>query len=279
MARALKRPNMRLKVPNIKVPRLPNASEPDVFEEMSLYEHLDELRSRVVKACISVGLAFVAGIILAKPLLEIIVKEANAAVNEGGQGGLDIKSPTDPLTIYFKMALYIAIAFALPVILYQFIAFLAPGLTKREKRILFSSLPFVTILFLAGASYAFFFAVPRAFDFLSSWMNSIFSWDPDGGDVVNFYLTLMIGLGVSFQLPVIMFLLAKLNIVSPAKMRTYRKYAYLAILVLSAIITPSTDPINMSIVAVPLIILYEGGIIVAHFFARPSPGTPAAAAA
>ncbi len=279
MARALRRPNMRLKIPNVKVPRLPRADEPDVFEEMSLHEHLDELRSRIVKACISVGVAFAAGIFLAKPLLERIVTEANAAVNEGGQGGLDIKSPTDPLTIYFKMALYIAIAFALPMILYQLIAFLAPGLTKKEKRILFSSLPFVTILFLAGASYAFFFAVPRAFDFLSSWMNSIFSWDPDGADVVNFYLTLMIGLGLSFQLPIIMFLLAKLNIVSPAKMRMYRKYAFLAILVLSAVITPSTDPINMAIVAIPLVILYEGGIIIAHFFARPGAGTDSAAPA
>ncbi len=279
MARALKRPN--IKIPNVRVPRLPRVDEPDVFEEMSLYEHLDELRSRLVKACISVGLAFVAGILLARPLLETIVREANATVGEGGTGGLDIKSPTDPITIYFKMALYIAIAFALPVILYQLIAFLAPGLTKKEKRILFSSLPFVTILFLVGASYAFFFAVPRAFDFLSSWMSSIFSWDPDGADVVNFYLTLMIGLGVSFQLPVIMFLLAKLNIVSPAKMRQYRRYAFLMILVLSAIITPSTDPINMAIVAIPLVILYEGGIIIAHFFARPGvdPEIPTAAAA
>lgn len=279
MARALKRPN--IKIPNMRVPRLPRVDEPDVFQEMSLYEHLDELRSRIVKACISVGLAFVAGILLAKPLLETIVREANATVGEGGSGGLDIKSPTDPITIYFKMALYIAIAFALPVILYQLIAFLAPGLTKKEKRILFSSLPFVTILFLVGASYAFFFAVPRAFDFLSSWMTGIFSWDPDGSDVVNFYLTLMIGLGVSFQLPVIMFLLAKLNIVSPAKMRQYRRYAFLLILILSAIITPSTDPINMAIVAIPLLILYEGGIIIAHFFARPivDPELPTPAAA
>ncbi len=268
MARALKRPNMRLKVPNIRVPRLPRTDEPDVFEEMSLYEHLDELRSRLVKACISVGVAFVAGVILARPLLDLIVTQANATVVDGGDG-LDIKSPTDPITIYFKVALYIAIGFALPIILYQLFSFLSPGLTKKEKRILFSSLPFVTILFLGGVAYAFFFAVPRAFDFLSGWQSDIFSWQPDGQEVISFYLTLMIGLGVSFQLPVVMFLLAKLNIVSPQRMGQYRRYAFLVILVVSAIITPSTDPINMAFVAIPLYVLYEVGIIVSRLFARP----------
>ena len=140
---------MRLKVPNIKVPRLPNPNDPDVFEEMSLYEHLDELRSRIVRACISIGAAFVVGIILARPLLDYIREGANTE-------GFDVVSPTDPITLYFKVALYIAVVIALPMILFQLIAFLAPGLTKKEKRLLFSALPFVTILFLIGASYGFF---------------------------------------------------------------------------------------------------------------------------
>ncbi len=267
MARALKRPNLRMRVPNLKIPRLPNPNEPDVFEEMSLYEHLDELRSRIVKVCISIGAAFVIGVIFAKPVLEEIANKANVQTGEANSG-LDISSPTDSLTIFFKVAMYIAIGIAMPMITYQLIAFLSPGLTRKEKRILYMSLPFVSLLFVAGVSYAFFFAVPRALDFLSSFLTDIISWDPDAGEVVNFYLTLMIGLGVSFQLPVIMFLLAKLNIVSPKRMAQYRKYAYLGILVASAIITPSTDPINMGVVAVPLVILYEGGIIIARIFAN-----------
>lgn len=279
MARALRRPNLRFKVPNVRVPRLPRGDEPDVFDEMSLQEHLEELRSRIVKACLSVGVAFIGGVILTKPLLDLIVDQANATVANDGPGGLDIKGPTDPITITFKVALYIAIGFALPMILYQFIAFLSPGLTGKEKRILFSSLPFVSILFLGGVAYAFFFAVPRAFDFLSNWLPDIFSWQPDGQEVINFYLTLMIGLGISFQLPVIMFLLAKLNIVSPRKMAKNRKYAFLVILVVSAVITPSTDPINLAIVAVPLYLLFEAGIIVSRLFARPASGGEAPAAA
>jgi sec-independent protein translocase protein TatC len=109
-------------------------------------------------------------------------------------------------------------------------------------------------------------------------MTGIFSWDPDSGEVINFYLTLMIGLGAAFQLPVVMFLLSKLNIVSPKKMSQYRRYAFLIILVASAIITPSTDPINMAFVAMPLTLLYEVGIVVSRLFAKPTRANPPAAA-
>jgi sec-independent protein translocase protein TatC len=264
MARAFRIPKVRL--PHPKIPRLPDTSEPyeDVFEEMTLAEHLDELRSRIVKSCVSIGVAFIAGVILAKPLLDKIVDQANA----DAEGGFDIRSPTDPLTIYFKIALYIALGFATPVILWQVIGFLAPGLTRKEKRLLFTSLPFVSFLFVAGASYAFFFAAPRAFDFLSNFLPGSFQWSADGQEIVSFYLTLMIGLGVAFELPAVMFIVAKLNLVTAKKMAEYRRYAFVLVLVASAIITPSTDPFNMAIVAVPLYILYELGLILARFFTR-----------
>jgi sec-independent protein translocase protein TatC len=229
---------------------------------MTLAEHLDELRSRIVKSCLAIGAAFIAGVILATPLLRLIRDQANAV------NGFDIKSPTDPISIYFKIALYIAIGFATPVILWQAIGFLAPGLTSKEKRLLFTSLPFVSLLFVGGASYAFFFAAPRAFDFLSTFQAGSFDWDPDAAEVVSFYLTLMIGLGFAFELPAIMFILAKLNLVTAKKMAEYRRYAFVMVLVASAIITPSTDPINMAIVAVPLYILYELGLVLSRIFTR-----------
>lgn len=245
-----------------KLPRLPDPNEPDVFEEMTLQEHLEELRSRIVKTCISIGIAFIAGIFLARPVLSKIVEQANA------ENGVDISKPTDVIAIFFRIALYIAIAITAPVIFWHIIGFLAPGLTKKEKRLLFSSLPFISLLFLGGASYAFFFAAPRAFDFLSGFQSDLFSWDPDGTEVVNFYLTLMIGLGLAFQIPIIMFVLATLNIVSSKRMRDYRKYAAMVLLVVSAVITPSTDPINMAFVAVPLLMLYELGLLVTRLFVR-----------
>lgn len=264
MARALKPPklkNLPVKLP-ARLPKLPDPSEPDVFEEMTLLEHMEELRDRIIKSAIAIGIAFIAGIALAYPMLERL-KESAAA-----QGGFDVVSPTDPITIYFKIALYIAVGISLPVLIWQFIGFLAPGLTKKEKRLLFMSLPFVVILFLLGVAYAFFFAAPRALGFLSTVFTDLFDWSPEGGEVINFFLTLMIGLGLAFQLPIIMFILAKLGVVSPTKMRAWRKYAFLIILVLAAVITPSTDPINMAVVFVPLYVLYEAGILVSRLFAR-----------
>jgi sec-independent protein translocase protein TatC len=267
MARALKPPelkNLPVKLPSKlpSVPKLPDPTEPDQFEEMTLLEHMEELRDRIVKSVIAIGIAFIAGIFLARPLLERLMVEANATA------GFDVVSPTDPITLYFKIALYIAIGIALPVLLWQVIGFLVPGLTKKEKRLLYLSLPFVVALFLLGAGYAFFFAAPRALTFLSSFMTDIYEWTPEGNAVITFFLTLMLGLGLAFQLPVVMFILAKLGVASPQKMRSFRKYAVLILLVLSAIITPSTDPFNMAIVAVPLLLLYEAGIFIASIFAR-----------
>jgi sec-independent protein translocase protein TatC len=267
MARALKPPKLK-KIP-VKLPaklptrpRLPDPNEPDVFEEMTLLEHMEELRDRIVKSVIAIAVAFVAGIFLAGPLLRRLQTEANAV------DGFDVVSPTDPITLYFKVALYIAIAIALPVLLWQLIGFLAPGLTRKEKRLLYMSMPFVVILFLVGVAYAFLFAAPRALGFLSTFMSGMFEWTPEGNAVITFFLTLMLGLGLAFQLPVVMFILAKLGVASPAKMRSFRKYAILILLILSAIITPSTDPFNMAIVFFPLFLLYEAGILVARVFAR-----------
>lgn len=276
MARALKAPDIKSKLPAKlpSLPKLPNPDEPDVFEEMTLLEHMIELRDRIVKIVIAVGIAFIAGIVLAPRFLALLQKNANVPL------GFDVVSPTDPLTLYFKIALYIAIGIALPVILWQLFGFLAPGLTKKEKRILYSSLPFVSILFLAGAAYGFFVAAPRAFAFLSNFMSDTFEWSPEGQQIITFYLTLMIGLALAFQLPVIMFLLAKLGVATPQKMRSFWKYAILIIFIASAVITPSTDPFNMAIVAIPLMLLYWVGIVLAYIFAKKSTrDTPTPAAA
>ena len=264
------------KLPRPHKPSKPDWLKPadgteDVFEEMTLSEHLIELRTRIVRACFSIGGAFILGVIIAKPLLDKMVDQAQV-------DGFDISSPTDPITLYFKIALYVALVVAAPLILMQMIGFIAPGLTRKEKRIVYLSLPWVAIMAIVGASYGFFVAAPRALFFLSKFMNGIFSWDPDGKEVIGFYLTLMLGLALAFQIPIIMFIFAKLNLATPKKMASVRRYAMIIVLVLSAVITPSTDPINMAIVAIPLYLLYEFGIIIARIFARtPIAGTPSTA--
>ncbi len=251
------------KIPSLRVPRIPEITdEPDVFEEMTLQEHLEELRDRIMKMVLAIVPAFIFGFIIQGRILVDIREKANAV------DGLQNLSPTDPLTLSFKVALYVALAITMPIIVYQLIAFLAPGMTRKEKRFLFLSLPFVTVLFILGIYYGYFIAAPRALYFLSNWNKDVFNWQPTGNDTVSFFLTLMIGLGIAFQLPVIMFILSKLGIARPDQMRKWRKYAFLVLMVAAAIITPSTDPYNMAVVAVPLVVLYEVGIIISSLFAK-----------
>ncbi len=237
---------------------------PEVFEEMTLSEHLIELRDRILKVVIALVLAMIVGFYFAGGILVDLRNKANA------NQGLDVRSPTDTLTLTFKVAFYVALSIIMPLIVYQVVAFLSPGLTRKEKRVLFAALPFVSILFIGGAAYGYYVAAPRALYFLSNWNVGAFNWQPDGPEVLTFFLTLMIGLGLAFQLPVIMFILAKIGIVSSQKMRQWRKYAYLILCILAAVITPSTDPFNMGIVAVPLVILYEFGLVITRIFAKTS---------
>lgn len=235
--------------------------QPDVFEEMTLHEHLTEVRDRIVRIVIVIIPLFLLSFFLAPSVLEQIQMKANASQ------GLDIRAPTDPLMLYFKVSLYIAVAMGMPVIVYQLIAFLSPGLTRKEKRVLFAALPFVTLLFIGGVSYGYFVAAPQAMNFLSGFQAAVFNWEPDANETLSFFMTLMLGLGISFQLPLVMFLLSRLGIVSPRTMRAWRRYAILLIAIAAAIITPSTDPFNMMLVAIPLYALYEVGIVVSSVFA------------
>lgn len=256
-----------INLPKVRKPSLPSLfgndddEYVDVFEEMTLAEHLDELRSRLVKTCVGIGLGFVFGLFMTRPLLGLVRDNANVERFQS------IDS-TDPITSYFKTALYIAIAIALPLIFYQVFAFVAPGLTRKEKRYVYGSLPFVVVFFLLGAGFAFFFAIPRAFEFLSNFNSDIFEFAPTYNSVASFYLQVSLGLGIAFQLPIIMFLLARLGIVSPKRMGSVRRYAIVLVLIAAAIITPTPDPFNMLFVAAPIYLLFELGIIFAKIASR-----------
>jgi sec-independent protein translocase protein TatC len=257
MARALKLPKIR----NPFAGPPDGVEEEDIFEEMTLAEHLEELRTRIVRACVAIGVAFIIGVILATPMLRLI--RDTSQVNEFDQNDV-----TEGITDFFKVALYIALAIAFPVIFYQIFAFIAPGLTRKEKRIVYSSLPFVVVLFLTGASFAFFFAIPRAFKFLSSFQSDIFEFSPTFGSVAAFFIQVSLGMGIAFQMPIVMFLLARLSIVSPQRMSGSRRWAGVIVLISAALITPTPDPINMMIVAIPIYLIYELGLVFAKIGAR-----------
>ena len=235
------------------------SDEPDVFEEMTLAEHLMDLRNRIVRSAIAVGLAFVAGLLLSKPMLRVIQHQANI------KDGFQILSPTEPFTDYLKMAMYIAIVIASPILLWQFFGFVAPGMTRKEKRYVFMAIPFVIVLFVTGAGFAFFVAAPAAFHFLSGFGGNLFKWNPQGQEVIRFYQTMMIGLGLSFELPVFMLILSKTRILNWKRQAAAWRYAIVLIMIASAIITPTPDPYNMMLIATPLTLLYFFGLGLARY--------------
>ena len=231
--------------------------EPEDFTEMTLGEHLAELQQRLITTGLVLVPAFLIGFVLAGPLLEYMARQSKT------EGGFQVLNPTGSFTIFMKVALYIAVAIAFPMIFYQLFAFIAPGMTRKEKRYVLSSLPFVTFLFLAGASFAFFIAAPKAFNFLSNFQADAFKWDLVADEVISFYMTLMLGMGIAFELPALMYMLARLGIVNAKKQKGFWRIACILIMVAAAIITPTPDPFNMLIVASPLFILYAFGLVMA----------------
>lgn len=228
----------------------------DEFQEMTLGEHLEELRDRLVKMCYAFVPGFVIGFLLSSWALGYIAKQAQVEQYQ-------TLGPTDAFVTFMKMAVYIGISIAFPIIFYQLFSFIAPGMTKKEKRYVLRSLPFVTVLFFSGVAFAFFVAAPRAFDFLSGFQSDLFRWELVADEVISFYLQLMIGMGLAFEIPALMFMLARLGIANAAKQRSFWRIAIVLIMVAAAIITPTPDPFNMAVVATPILLLYLFGLLLA----------------
>ncbi|MGH9175079.1 MAG: twin-arginine translocase subunit TatC, partial [Vicinamibacterales bacterium] len=244
--------------PTIDEPILPEADE-DVFVEMTLADHLEELRSRLLKASLAVAICLIAGVYLSFMVIDQIVDSANI---EGDRSV--VISPTEGFVTWMRVVLYIAVALAMPVLIYQLLAFLIPGLTRREKRYVLRAVPFVFLMFVAGAAFAFFVLAPRALHFLSTWGIEYFRWDPRASEIIQFYMTLMLGMGLIFELPVIMYALALVGVMNAKRYARFRKYALILGMIASAIITPTPDPFNMMMVAIPTYGLYEIGILLSR---------------
>jgi sec-independent protein translocase protein TatC len=164
---------------------------------------------------------------------------------------------TEMLGTYMKVALYCGIALSLPYLIYQLVMFLAPALKDREKRYLYLSMPLVVVLFAAGVCFAYFIFLPPALKFLLTFGSDIAQPMITVSNYVSVLVRLLLAVGLVFEIPLVITLLAKLGVVSPQKLAKGRKWAVLAAFVLGAIITPTVDPVNQTLIAAPIIVLYE----------------------
>jgi sec-independent protein translocase protein TatC len=234
-------------------------------KELTIFEHLSELRMRMIRASLALVVGTLISVVFASRALSILTLPLGEQVPQ-------TIHPTESFVVYFKVALIGGVTLAMPVIVYQIVAFMVPGLMPEEKKYLYYLLPGVAICFGGGVAFAALIMLPAAIQFMQEFLATIVEnrWTLD--NYISFVTRVLFWMGVVFQTPLIMFFMSKLGLITPRKLSRFRKYAILLISIIAALVTPTPDPINMMIVMIPLYLLYEVGIILSRIAVIGRPG-------
>jgi sec-independent protein translocase protein TatC len=243
-------------------PPSPAASDSTVDEAtMSLIEHLDELRSRIIVVALAIGLAAIAGWFLADPVLELLLD----ALPEGTDV-IQLRV-LEGVGVRIRLALFIGLAIAMPIVLYELWAFVTPGLTRKERRVVWPLLLVAVVFFALGIALGY-LVIPNALAFLLDL--SLPGVPPmlDLGEYVGFVTTLMIAFGLAFQFPIVLLLLNRVGILSYAFLAARRRFVVVIIVLVSIVITPGGDPISSGILSLIMYGLFEGALQVMRMTRR-----------
>lgn len=240
-------------------------------DRLTLVEHLDELRTRLIISLVAFGVAF--GLCFWQD--DLLLEIANQAL-PGDRMPITF-GVTEPFFTTVEVSAYGAFVLSLPVILYQVYAFVLPAFSDHEKRVLIPFLISIPILFVAGVAFAYFVVMPAAVKFLLNFNASEFDIEVRARDYYRFLGVTMIAMGLLFQIPIGTLSLTRLGIVTPAQLSENRRYVIFGISVVAAAL-PGGDPVSMILIMIPLILLYEASIIIARRFGKP-PGEPEIASA
>ena len=232
-------------------------------DRLTLVEHLDELRGRLIVCIVVFGVALALCFWQNHLLLEI----AGAPLPDD-QDELLTLGVTEPFTTTVTVSVYGALVLSLPILLYQIYAYVLPAFSQTERRVVLPILLLFPVLFLAGLAFAYFVVMPAAVSFLLGFNDSQFNTQVRAREYYSFFSMTEIACGLIFQLPLAILAVTKLGIVKVEQLSANRRYAYLAIAVLAAAL-PGVDPITMLIEMVPLLVLYELSILLARAFGRP----------
>ena len=242
----------------------PPSTRPDL-PGMSFLEHLEELRRRIIYSLLAVGVGFGFAWYWAEKIYAYVqfpVIEALRAHHKSEQ--LVYLNPTEPFNLYLKVGLLAGVFLASPFILYQVWAFIAPGLYRHEKRYVVPFMVLTVFLFLAGGYFGYKLVYPAALDFLIGYGEQ-FQPMITIGEYTDLFLTVILGLGVIFELPILVFFLSLMGVVSAGWMWRNFRYSILVIFIIAAILTPTTDILNMCIFAATMVVLYVLSIGIAWF--------------
>jgi sec-independent protein translocase protein TatC len=240
----------------------PRLTGPDSEEGDSFISHLVELRSRLVKAAIAVVGIFVCLMPFASHIYDIMAMPMLSALPAGTR--MIATGVITPFLVPVKVTLLVAFVLALPVVLYQMWAFVAPGLYSHEKRLALPIIASSFLLFLVGVAFCYFFVFGTVFRVINELAPASVLVAPDIDAYFGFVMTMFIAFGVTFEVPIVVVVLVRFGVVTVETLRGIRPYVIVASFVIAAIITPP-DPGSMLLLAVPLVVLYEAGLLVARF--------------
>jgi sec-independent protein translocase protein TatC len=229
--------------------------------KMSLLEHLDELRKRIIRACLGVLVGILLGFLYINEIFNFVLQPTIRAMPAGRT--LIYTRPGEAFSMYVTVSLITGAILASPFIMYQVWKFIAPGLYSNEKKFAIPFVLFSTIGFVGGAAFNHFIAFPFMMIFFASFNTQNVAFMPRLEDVFSLYSKMLLGLGVIFQMPTVVFFLAKMKMVTARFLVKQFKYAFLLFFIAAAVITPTGDPVNMTIFAAPMVVLYGMSILIA----------------
>lgn len=264
-------------VPDSRPPSLPRGlddphpaddslDESDASGKMSFLEHLDEFRKRLIVSVVALLAGFMISFTFINRVFEFIMRPLQQVLPEGGK--LIYTEPTEAFLLYMKVAALCGLLLATPIILWQAWLFIAPGLYQREKKFAIPFVVFSTVFFLCGGLFSHFMVFPWAWKFFAGFSTDYMQFTPKIAPVFSMYVKMLLSFGLVFQMPTLVFFLARLGLVTPRFLLKNAKYAILIIFIVAAVLTPGPDVVSQSLMAGPMIGLYFISVLIAWIFKR-----------
>lgn len=227
---------------------------------MSLIDHIEELRRRLLVALIALGVGVTVSLFFGEKIVAFLT------IPIGGISKLQSIEITENLGVYMRVSLLVGVILAFPVIIYEILLFVLPGLKRSEKRFVILSIPLATLFFVGGVAFAFLVMLPAALPFLTNFLGV--QTNPRLSSYISFITNLLFWVGACFEMPLFIYVLARFGLVTPRSMLGFWRQAIVLIAILAAVITPTVDPVNMSLMMAPLILLYFISILFAWLAGR-----------
>jgi sec-independent protein translocase protein TatC len=241
------------------------SEEPEKLVEGTLISHLLELRDRLIRAMIAVAVAFLPCMFYSNQIFTFVATPLKEKLPKGTQ--LIATTVMSPFTTPFKLSLFVAVFLAMPFIIYQLWAFVAPGLYRHEKRFAVPLLISSILLFYVGVVFAYFFVFPVMFQFFAATTPHGVAMMTDISAYLDFVLKMFLAFGAAFEVPIAVVLLVLTGVVKLEKLRENRGYVLIGIFIIAALLTPP-DAVSQCIMAIPMYLLYEGGLLMARILSK-----------